>query len=180
MIGQGEYRLVEAIVEELTSHTRIRELTGHTDQDPRIAEEYPNVQAKTPFIGVRVHRTSPMNSNAPMTGLRRSQVKICAYSKEQLDSIHIIDYVEALALGTHSSLEANRRYWDISNDYIQNPMTTYIQRHTLMPVEDYRDTWENSIMIEIIWIDKTCTPPPCGTCLPNVNVDDSFDCSEKC
>jgi hypothetical protein len=179
LLGQGEFRLVEAIVDRLRQEDTLVNLTNHLgDNRFHIAAAFPESQSALPFLSVRVLETAPQHSGAPHTGWRRSSVELCAFSTDELASVYIIDYVERMVMGDLSTSEPNRRYLNFSNAHINNAMTTYITRRGVM-LTDLQDVWESSIKIELIWIDKPCEDA-CDHCLPDTSCDDDFDCSSNC
>lgn len=179
LLGQGEFRLVEAVVERLRQEPQLSSLTSHgVGGKMHIAGAYPQAQADLPFLSVRVLTTNPYNTSAPHTGWRRSDLELCAFSTDELASVGIMDYVERMVIGDLSTSEPNRRFLDFSNAHIRNVMTTYQSRKGVK-LTDLPDVWESSMMIEMIWIDKPCEDS-CSHCLPNTACDDDFDCSSNC
>jgi hypothetical protein len=177
MIGEGEIRLVEAIVSYFVNDATLALYTEYSDPDNlSISATVPKAVQKRPFLGVHVKDTVPFA--AAHTGWRRSRVQICSYSSDRLVCLRIMDYVERLSFGYDDPAEINRKKLSFSNDCIRNPSTNYIRR---MGVEfnEYYNCFESSIMIEVIWIDLPCDENECPT-LPDFTPDlGDIDCSES-
>lgn len=180
----GHYRLIEAIVKKLESFNRLILLTGHkiTDGDGQefhIAEDVFDSTSRTPFIGVGIDRDLPLNSVAPHAGWLRSRVRICAYDKSDagVKATLILDYISYLLRLADHDMDRNRRFLDFTNESIQNRETRFISR-TGVTHDDGRDVWEGKIVLEVIWLDRSCD----GECKP-VDLDECdtiVDCGNNC
>ena len=181
MSSFGEYRLVEAIVNKLQSIDNLVDLTKHGlsleyTKEFKIGAANPNVKARTPFLGVSIVRTDPLNMSAPHTGWLRSRVKLCAFSRDELVSTLILDAVMDQVITQTHDMSANRGYLNFTNNHITNSGTIFIRRDEL-EFNDGQDYYESTIHLEVIWLDQPCSG---DICCPSVDLacPDQVDCSD--
>lgn len=181
MSAHGEYRLVEAIVSKFQSIPNLIDLTRDQlsveyGKEYKIGAISPNVKGRTPYIGISVERTTPMSSMAQHTGWLRSNIKICAFSRDELVSTLMADAIINEVIHKTHDMSANRAYLNFSNDHITNSSTTFLRR---LGVEfnDGQDYYESTLHLEVIWLDQPCEG---DSCCPSVDLTcpDQVDCSD--
>lgn len=153
------------------------ELTKHTPTEAHILAAFPTDSAKLPCLSARVVITRPFISGVSNTGWRKSRIALCGESHDELACVHIMDYVEYLVLGGMSTRPNNLKYFNFSNEFVQNSSTEFFDRRPAAKYDDHKDIWMSEIMIESIWIDSPCDKTECDPLLPDFGCDDTLDCS---
>lgn len=177
----GEYRLIEAIVtkfQEILDLVNLTQdqLSADYGKEFKIGAISPNIKGRTPYLGVGIDRTTPMNTQSQHTGWLRSVVKICAFSRDELVSTLIGDAIINEVIHKVHDMSPNRAYLNFSNDHITNSSTVFIRRSGI-EFNDGQDYYESTIHLEVIWLDRPCEG---DSCCPSVDLTcpDQVDCSD--
>jgi hypothetical protein len=153
MAWVGQEKLYKAVIAALRADTGaggLVPLTGYTAANISIGREMPIVVGRTPFLAVRISRSTPL-VGVDVTKLQQATLEFHAIDTSELTAIQIADRLEELL---HAS-DDNTSYWNPSNTDISCRQSRFRNRVGPMHDED-TDTWDVLVEASLIWVGTPC------------------------
>lgn len=165
MAWSGQEGLYNAIVVKLRADTvanGLVALTLHDASNPekyRIARDKPSKVNETPFLGVKIERSVPLDDDG-VSMVQKARVSFRCYANAELTSIKIADRMDNLLQGVAERLVlgGNRGYLDFSDSVISNRNTEW-KGHGITAFDNDLSVWTTLVEADVIWLDGSCPTP---------------------
>jgi len=153
-------QLIKQVIDKLRTDSgaadRLVELTKHRTNRIRIGRDKAPRKDHTPYLGVMVMSSVPINES--VTSVQTARVRFTAYARDELTVFDIADRIEIL-LDDESG--TNISYYDFSGSSSGEVSTRSTRFKTRAEPEFDEDTDVWSILVEadVIWASKPCPLP---------------------
>ena len=153
-------QFIKQLVEKLRTDSggagRLVELTKHRTNRIRIGRDMAPRKDHTPYLGVAVMSSIPVNEAA--TSVQVARVRFISYAREELTAFDIADRIETLlddASGT------NRSFYDFSGSSAGEVSTRSSRFKTRgePDLDAKTEVWSIFIEADVIWDASTCPSP---------------------
>jgi len=153
-------QLIKQVVEKLRTDTggadRLVELTKHRANRIRIGRNFAPRKDNTPYLGVSITASTPINENA--TFIQTARLRFNVYARTELTAFDIADRIEVL-LDDESG--TNKSYYDFSGSLVGEVSTrsSRLKERSEPELDNDTEVWNIFVEADVIWASSPCPTP---------------------